>query len=91
MLNHQRRLQLPRPTADPTATSSPYFLTLHFLWQGDYFNSFGESASDVLSPGPKPRARPRRLSSGFGEPDLIQNRKQNWQQQQVRLLPRKTM
>ena len=31
MLNHQRELTLPRPTAAPTATSSAYFLTLQFL------------------------------------------------------------
>ena len=33
MLNHQRELTLPRPTAAPTATSSVCFLTRQFLWR----------------------------------------------------------
>ena len=31
MLNHQRELTLPRPTAAPTATQLRAFLTLHVL------------------------------------------------------------
>ena len=33
MLNRHRERALPRLTADPTATSSAYLLTLQFLWQ----------------------------------------------------------
>ena len=35
MLNHQRGLTLPRPTAAPTATQLRVCLTLHYLWAGE--------------------------------------------------------
>ena len=46
MLNHQRRLTLPRPTAAPTATQLRVCLTLHYLWrQADYLQDAGWKTS----------------------------------------------
>ena len=59
MLNRQRELTLPRPTAAPTATSSAYILTLQLLWHSPqrWWELNGTQLYYLEEPGPLVSAR----------------------------------
>ena len=67
MLNRQREVALPRPTAAPTATSSAYLLTLQFLW-GQAFESAPRAAGagEAAAPAPPPAAAESASAAALG-------------------------